>query len=122
MKKISLFAGLFILCMALSTGNLYAACNVVRGKIEVSQGSGASCSSIQSAINAADGVNPVVISVLPGTYIETITMKSNIHLQGAGRDVTTIYNSNIYNNSIVDPLVKTKKQAVFSGSYNLPLF
>ncbi len=23
---------------------------------------------------------------------------------------------------IVDPLVKTKKQAVFSGSYNLPLF
>lgn len=90
MKKISLLTGLFILCLTLNAGNIYAAgCNPSGGKIEVSKAAGG-CNSIQSAIDTAGGFNPVVISVLPGTYTENITMKSNIHLQGAGRDVTTI--------------------------------
>lgn len=39
--------------------------------------------SIQEAINAADGVNPVTINVGAGTYNENFTLKSNITLLGA---------------------------------------
>lgn len=34
--------------------------------------------------------NPFVIEVMPGTYVENIVMKSNVHLRGAGRGMVTI--------------------------------
>ncbi|MDO8447022.1 MAG: right-handed parallel beta-helix repeat-containing protein [Deltaproteobacteria bacterium] len=90
MKRIPMLVGLVILCMALSAGPLYAVCSITRGKVEVSQGTGAACTSIQTAVNLANGTTPLLVSVLPGTYTENITMISNITLAGSGRDVTFI--------------------------------
>ena len=46
--------------------------------------------SIQAAINAVPAGESFVIDVLPGVYIENVVLKSNIHLRGAGREVTVI--------------------------------
>lgn len=94
MRKISVLVGLFVLSMTLSTSNLYAACNISNGKIEVSKGG--ACQSIQTAINKADGVNPVLISVLPGTYTEQVTMKPHVTLVGSGQENTKVTSTALY--------------------------
>ena len=46
--------------------------------------------SIQEAIDAVPVGEPFVIDVLPGTYVENLTMRPDIHLRGAGREVTVV--------------------------------
>lgn len=45
---------------------------------------------LASLPNPNPGTNPVVIKVMPGTYVENIVMKDNVGLQGAGKEVTII--------------------------------
>lgn len=97
MKKISMLVGLYILCMTLSASNLYAAaCSPTRGKVEVSVNGAGVCTNIQTAIDLAAQVatasNPVIVSVLPGTYTVTtpITMRPYVDVVGSGRESTKI--------------------------------
>src|SRR3990172_4794795 len=54
--------------------------------------SGGDYTSVSAALAAISptAADPYVIDVMPGTYIENITMKSYVHLRGAGREVTAI--------------------------------
>jgi hypothetical protein len=62
-------------------------------------GIGGDCASIGAALNALNSpptapTNAWTIEVLPGIYMENLTMKSYVTLQGSGREVTIIQSLN----------------------------
>lgn len=63
--------------------------------------SGGDYTSIQAAIDSitdAESYNPYLVWAAPGVYDEQVTMKPNVHLQGAGQEATII-TSNTSNGS-----------------------
>ena len=56
---------------------------------------GGDFTSIQLAIESTSATadNPVLIKVMPGTYEELVSLKSNISLEGSGMDITIIKNT-----------------------------
>ena len=55
--------------------------------------SGGDFTSIQSAIDSVSGAtadNPTLVWIAPGAYDESVTMKPDVHLQGAGQGVTIL--------------------------------
>jgi hypothetical protein len=58
--------------------------------------------SIQEAIDAVSPsvTDRYIIDIKPGTYTESVTMKSYIHLQGSGSDLTVIQSDSISNYTV----------------------
>ena len=87
----------------ISRTNLETASNVV-----VVAQSGGDFATITAALAGItpSAANPYVIEVMPGTYTENVTMKSYVHLRGAGREVTTLSATSTSNTAItIDTLV-----------------
>ena len=76
--------------------------------------SGGDYTSVSAALAAISptAADPYVIDVMPGTYIENITMKSYVHLRGAGREVTAIQSPSPAYPSIVISLVSLTNTAI----------
>lgn len=86
-----------------------------------SGGDFATISAALAAINpTAD--NPYIVKVMPGVYNESVTMKSYVHLQGAGREVTSIIyedNNIITCNNIVKAEISGFTLAGYIGISNV---
>ncbi|KKW18946.1 MAG: Parallel beta-helix repeat protein [Parcubacteria group bacterium GW2011_GWF2_50_9] len=54
--------------------------------------SGGDYTTISAALAAINptATTPYVIEVMPGMFLDNVTMKSHVHLRGAGREVTTV--------------------------------
>jgi hypothetical protein len=89
---------------------------------------GGNYTSIQAAIDSVHGAsagNPYLVWVAPGTYSESITMKPNVHLAGAGQNVTIITSSatNLSSPYVTATLVLTahvsvRNLSIYNGSAN----
>ena len=58
--------------------------------------SGGDHTSVQTAIDwitDASAANPYLVWVAPGEYVEQVTMKPHVHLQGAGQEATVIHST-----------------------------
>ncbi|MCK4739283.1 MAG: right-handed parallel beta-helix repeat-containing protein, partial [Deltaproteobacteria bacterium] len=71
----------------ISRANLEKASN--RVVVAISGGDYATITAALAAITPSAST-PYVIDVMPGTYVDCIDMKSNVHLRGAGKEVTII--------------------------------
>lgn len=90
MKKILILLGVFLFCLTLGAKDASAVqppSNIVT--VAMNGGDYPSISAALADITPS-ATEPYVIDVMPGTYAEEVTMKSYVHLRGAGREVTTI--------------------------------
>ena len=76
-----------------SMGTPKCACFAMTTNNEVVAKSGGDHTTVQAAINGitdAAAHNPYLVWVAPGVYLEEVTMKPHVHLQGAGQGATVI--------------------------------
>lgn len=102
MKK-TVVAFLTAICLMAAGGYSYAADAPPYNELIVAADGSGEFTTIASALASLGSPNtvPTVIRVMPGTYTENITMKSKVHLQGAGREVTTLQAQNTQDNVIL---------------------
>ena len=102
-KRFSAFlSGVVLLCWAMAAQ---------AATYTVGNGIGADFSTIQDAIDKAEGDGGGTVLVSAGTYYENLELKSNVHVRGAGFSTTTV------NGNHVDHVVKATdvENVVFDG-------
>ena len=81
-KRVATFlSGLLVFCWAMTAQAV---------TYTVDDDSGADFSSIQTAIDKASANGGGTVLVAAGTYYENLTLKSNVHVRGAGISTTTV--------------------------------